>query len=64
MRKTIITVLGFCAMLLAISSSAQAQQPAKVPRIGYVATTAPDTPNNLAFAKDCETSVMSREKTL
>ena len=31
-----ITVLTLCAMLLALCSSAEAQQPAKVPRIGYL----------------------------
>ena len=34
MRK--ITVLGLCAMLFVVYSSARAQQPKKVPRIGYV----------------------------
>ena len=43
--------LALCAMLLALCFPAEAQQPAKVPRIGYVATTAPDTPNNLAFRR-------------
>src|SRR5262245_30888361 len=34
--KTKITVLTLCAMLLALCVSAEAQQPAKVPRIGYL----------------------------
>jgi putative ABC transport system substrate-binding protein len=34
--KTKITVLTLCAMLLALCASAEAQQPAKVPRIGYL----------------------------
>jgi putative ABC transport system substrate-binding protein len=39
MRK--ITVLILCAMLLALCSSALAQQPAKIPRIGYLIATSP-----------------------
>src|SRR5215470_2472337 len=50
MRRT-ITVLVIGAMFLALSISGWAQQPARVPRIGYVATTAPNTPNNLAFRR-------------
>jgi hypothetical protein len=34
--KKKITVLTLCAMLLALCSSATAQQPKKVPRIGYL----------------------------
>jgi putative tryptophan/tyrosine transport system substrate-binding protein len=34
--KTKITVLALCAMLLALCASAEAQQPTKVPRIGYL----------------------------
>ena len=43
--KKKIRVLTFCAMLFALCSSAEAQQPPKVPRIGYVgpATTDPRT---------------------
>src|SRR5512147_2065646 len=33
--ETKVTVLAFCAMLFALCSSAQAQQAAKVPRIGF-----------------------------
>ena len=41
-----------CVLFVALEHPAPAQQPpANVPRIGYVATTAPDTPNNLAFRK-------------
>jgi ABC-type uncharacterized transport system substrate-binding protein len=35
--KKKITVLTLCAMLFALCSSAEAQQPTKVPRIGYLA---------------------------
>jgi putative ABC transport system substrate-binding protein len=41
--KKKITVLTFCAVLLALGSSAEAQQPAKVPRIGYLAATSLST---------------------
>ena len=39
--KKKITVLTLCAMLLALNSSAHAQQPKKVPRIGYLSNTDP-----------------------
>ena len=34
--KTKITVLTLCAMILTLCASAEAQQPEKVPRIGYL----------------------------
>ena len=40
MRKTVIG-LALCAMLFALSYSASAQQPAKVPRIGFLVATNP-----------------------
>src|SRR5207248_6603087 len=36
LMKKKITDLAICAMVFALSVSAQAQQPAKMPRIGYV----------------------------
>ena len=39
--KKKITVLTLCAMLLALSYSASAQQPKKVPRIGYLSSGGP-----------------------
>jgi putative ABC transport system substrate-binding protein len=42
---------GVCVLFFALFSSAQGQQTPNLPRIGYVATTAPDTPNNVAFRK-------------
>jgi putative tryptophan/tyrosine transport system substrate-binding protein len=36
--KTKITVLILCAMFFALCSSAESQQPTKIPRIGYLAT--------------------------
>ena len=41
--KRKITVLTLCAMLFTLCSSAEAQQPKKVPRIGYLSTTEPAT---------------------
>jgi putative tryptophan/tyrosine transport system substrate-binding protein len=49
MKKAAVLSILVVAMLLAVGAIAEAQQPTNVPRIGYVATTAPDTPNNLAF---------------
>jgi putative tryptophan/tyrosine transport system substrate-binding protein len=37
MRKTVIS-FALCALLLALCASAEAQQPTKIPRIGYLAT--------------------------
>jgi ABC-type uncharacterized transport system substrate-binding protein len=41
--KKKITVLTLCAMLFAPCSFAEAQQPTKVPRIGFLATVSPST---------------------
>ena len=41
--KRKITVLTLCAMLFALCSSAEAQQPKKVPRIGYLSQLDPAT---------------------
>jgi putative tryptophan/tyrosine transport system substrate-binding protein len=40
MRKTVIS-FALCALLLALCASAEAQQPKKIPRIGYLNATAP-----------------------
>jgi putative ABC transport system substrate-binding protein len=37
--KRKVTVSALCAMLFALCSSAEAQQPTKVPRIGYLSNT-------------------------
>src|SRR4029077_484381 len=43
--KTKITVLALCAMLFALGSPAEAQQPAKIPRIGFLSGSGdPKTP--------------------
>src|SRR5262245_4579799 len=39
--KKKITVLTLCAMLFALCSSAEAQQPTKVPRVGYLVAASP-----------------------
>ncbi len=47
-------------------SIAQAQQPGRIPRIGYVLTTSVPTIVGLTlryFSRRCEISVISREKT-
>ena len=41
--KKKITVLTLCAMLFALCSSAEAQQPTKIPRIGYLTGTSLST---------------------
>ena len=45
-----ITVLTLCAMLFALSYSASAQQPKKVPRIGYLAADDPASESTRAEA--------------
>ena len=46
-----VTVLTLCAMLLAFTIPARAQQPANVPRIGYLALPAKPSARDEAFAK-------------
>ena len=41
--KKKITVLTLCAMLFALCVSAEAQQPKKIPRIGYLSPSDPAT---------------------
>jgi hypothetical protein len=41
--KRKITVVALCAMLFALCASAAAQQPKKVPRIGYLSSFDPTT---------------------
>jgi len=48
--KKKITVLILCAMLFALSDSALAQQPTKVPRIGYLSSGDPATDSNRSEA--------------
>ena len=42
MRRDVIR-LALCAMLIALSISAEAQQPQKIPRIGVLSVTSPAT---------------------
>jgi hypothetical protein len=44
-----ILLLALCSLLLALGFSAQAQQPAKIPRIGYLTAFGPGGPNIEAF---------------
>ena len=48
--KKKITVLTLCALLFALCSSAEAQQPKKVPRIGYLSSSDPATESTRAEA--------------
>src|ERR1700719_1179398 len=47
--KTKIMVLLLCALLFAPCFSAEAQQPTKIPRIGFIASTSPADRNLEAF---------------
>jgi putative ABC transport system substrate-binding protein len=47
--KRKITILAFCAMLFALSLSAEAQQPKKIYRVGYLANSAGIGPVQEAF---------------
>lgn len=48
-NRKLVRIVALVVTLVMCGARVHAQQPANVPRIGYVATTAPDTPNNLAF---------------
>jgi putative ABC transport system substrate-binding protein len=50
--KKKITVLTLCALLFAISVSAQAQQKAKVPKIGYLSPVSPNSFNFELFLRE------------
>jgi ABC-type uncharacterized transport system substrate-binding protein len=50
MTKKII-LLALCSLLLAPCSAVEAQQPKKVPRIGFLVNTGPDAPNVEPFRK-------------
>jgi ABC-type uncharacterized transport system substrate-binding protein len=49
--KKKITILTLSAMLFALCFSVEAQQPAKIPRIGFLALTGPDVPNIVEFRR-------------
>ncbi len=63
--KRKITVLALCAMLFAFSFPATAQQPKKVPRVGYLAavSASADAPRLEAFGKVCVISAILRDRT-
>ena len=46
-----LLISALCALVLALSSFAEAQQPKKVPRIGFLVNTGPDAPNVEPFLK-------------
>ena len=48
--KKKVTILALCAMLFAVCPPAEAQQPAKVTRIGYLAAGDPATESTRAEA--------------
>lgn len=49
MTKKNINLLTFCAILLALCLPAEAQQPKKVPRIGYLSGTGSEAPTAVGF---------------
>ena len=51
MKQAAVTSILVAVVLVALGVIAEAQQPTNIPRIGYIASTAPDTPNNLAFRR-------------
>ena len=61
-----VTVIALCAMLFAFCSSVEAQQPTKVPRIGYLNAVAPSTVSDRIrrFVRDCGNLGTWRGKTL
>jgi hypothetical protein len=59
-----VFISGMTLGLLAAPLAAEAQQAAKVARIGYLSTNlAANPPTHEAFVKDCVTSVASRAAT-
>jgi len=50
MNKQKLGSFALCAMLLALCASAEAQQPKKVPRIGYLSSSDPATESTRAEA--------------
>jgi hypothetical protein len=63
--KKKITVLTLCAILFALCSSAGAQQPKKVPLVGYFSSTDPATeaPVPRQFGWRCASVAISKDKT-
>ena len=51
MTRRVVAFVCLLPTTLLSCVSVEAQQPTNLPKVGYVATTAPDTPNNLAFRK-------------
>ena len=59
-KKFIFLALG--PLLSALSVSAEAQQPKKIPRIGYIAARSGPEANEKAFLGVCRHSVTLRDK--
>ena len=61
-----VMFLALCSMLLTPCSAVQAQQPAKIPRIGYLAGTplSPISDRTNAFRQGCANLATWRGKTL
>jgi hypothetical protein len=51
MKKAALSSILIAAVLLAVAVIADAQQPAKVPRIGYLSLAAKASPRDEAFVK-------------
>ena len=62
MRKNAMR-LTLCAMLFALCFSAEAQQPKKVPRIGYNPRVVPERTTRRHFARDCVNWATSKGRT-
>ena len=63
MKKAAVSSILVVAMLLAVAVIAEAQQPAKVPRIGFLRTPpAASGPRRRHFAKGCASSAISKER--
>ena len=64
--KTNLNLFGLCSLLLALCSSGDAQQPKKIPRIGYLSTSLlPLTPRGSRhYGRGCASSATWRGRTL
>ena len=61
--KKKITVLTLCAMLFALCSFVEAQQTARIPKIGYLGAGFDTSGPNESFQREFTNSGMSRVKT-
>ena len=65
MKKFGCSSILVVAVLLAVAVIAEAQQPGKVPLVGYVSSNTPSSPGpcSVPSGKDCAILVISRGKT-